>query len=534
MNRTKLRAEMDSRVRVPLIALLPILSLVLAGLACARADVPVTVAAVTQNLPAQASPAPTESAATGPATAAPDPTTAATPTPDAPEVPASPTPPPTPTQFNGGEPDTILYQVQPADTLRTLAVRFGVLADEIEPAEGTLPAEDQMLTPDRLLLIPRRLGPTGPSDKLIPDSEFVFSPHAVDFDPVAFSSQYDGYLNQYRETVYGQWHSGPEVVELAARDNSVNPRLLLAMLEYTSGWLTEPGRPAGDAFTYPLGHLDPETMGLYRQLTWLANKMGEGYYSWRQGTLVDLTFTDGAIIRLAPELNAGTVALQYYFSTELAGRAWAEAVSPSGFIQVYQALFGDPFEYTHPLFEAGVTQPPMVLPFLPGHTWAFTGGPHGAWEREAAWAALDFAPPSVQVGCAESDEWVVASAAGLVLRSGGGLVVLDLDGDGREQTGWDLIYLHIAEQGRVDVGEFVEQGDLIGHPSCEGGIATGTHVHMVRKYNGEWILADGALPFNLSGWIAHAGTKPYQGALVKGDQQVLACPCASRETYISR
>ncbi len=109
-----------------------------------------------------------------------------------------------------------------------------------------------------------------------------------------------------------------------------------------------------------------------------------------------------------------------------------------------------------------------------------------------------------------------------------------MDGDGREQTGWVLIYLHIATRGSVEAGEFVEQGDLIGHPSCEGGLATGTHVHITRKYNGEWILADGPLPFELGGWVAQAGARAYQGALVNGDKTVLACSCASSETYISR
>ncbi|MGA9531313.1 MAG: M23 family metallopeptidase [Anaerolineales bacterium] len=513
--------------------LLAAVAMLAAGLACARGDVPVNAAGVTLP-PATQSKATETTAPIESVTPMQSSTPVPTDTPSAPEVPVSPTPPPTPTSANGDEPTTILYQVQPADTLRTLAVRFGVVIDEITPAEGTLPGPDQMLTPDRLLLIPRRLGPTGPSEKLIPDSEFVFSPHAVDFDPASFANQQGGYLSQYRETVYGRWRTGPEVVELAARDNSVNPRLLMAMLEFISGWLTSPDRPVGGAFTYPLGHKDPETQGMYRQLTWLANKMGEGYYGWRAGKLTELGFGDGSTLRLAPGLNAGTVALQYYFSTELSSRQWAEAISPSGFAATYESLFGDPFEYTHPLFEAGVSQPTLILPFIAGHSWAFTGGPHGAWEREAAWAALDFAPPSVEAGCAKSDEWVVASAAGLVLRSGRGLVVLDLDGDGREQTGWDLIYLHIAEVGSVEAGDFVEQGDLIGHPSCEGGIATGTHVHMARKYNGEWILADGALPFNLSGWVSQAGTKPYQGALVKGDQVVLACTCASSETYISR
>ena len=38
----------------------------------------------------------------------------------------------------------------------------------------------------------------------------------------------------------------------------------------------------------------------------------------------------------------------------------------------------------------------------------------------------------------------------------------------------------------------------------EGGHVTGTHVHIARKYNGEWIPADG-LAFNLEGWVAHDG-----------------------------
>jgi hypothetical protein len=35
----------------------------------------------------------------------------------------------------------------------------------------------------------------------------------------------------------------------------------------------------------------------------------------------------------------------------------------------------------------------------------------------------------------------------------------------------------------------VKTGDRIGHPSCEGGAANATHVHIARRYNGEWIPA---------------------------------------------
>ena len=78
----------------------------------------------------------------------------------------------------------------------------------------------------------------------------------------------------------------------------------------------------------------------------------------------------------------------------------------------------------------------------------------------------------------------------------------------------------MATDGRVAKGEWVEQNDRIGHPSCEGGVSTGTHPHVARKYNGEWVVADGLLPFVLSGWTVYAGDRPYQGKMVKGDKVI--------------
>jgi murein DD-endopeptidase MepM/ murein hydrolase activator NlpD len=181
-----------------------------------------------------------------------------------------------------------------------------------------------------------------------------------------------------------------------------------------------------------------------------------------------------------------------------------------------------------------LVQPELILPFEPGHLWSFTGGPHSAWGPDGARAALDFAPASVQSGCVDSTEWVTAVAAGVVVRVDTGVVILDLDGDGYEQTGWNILYLHIKTQDKIKVGTIVRQGDRIGHPSCEGGTATGTHVHIARKYNGEWVLADGALPFVMNGWRSIAGADAYQGKLVKDDQVVEACDCGSFETRISR
>jgi len=97
-------------------------------------------------------------------------------------------------------------------------------------------------------------------------------------------------------------------------------------------------------------------------------------------------------------------------------------------------------------------------------------------------------------GCFVAAEYALAVAPGEIVRSETGLVVLDLDGDGDEHTGWDILYLHMANTDKVRQGTVLKTGDPIGHPSCEGGEATGTHVHIARKYNGEWIDADSALP----------------------------------------
>lgn len=449
-------------------------------------------------------------------------------------------PPPTPTlspiSTEAGTPrPPILYYAQAGDTLPALAVRYGVAPEEItspDPLDAT-----GLITPGQLLIIPNRLDGLGPDQALLPDSEVVNSPSALGFDIEAFVKSAGGYLAAYREYLTDRTYTGAGVIERVAVENSVNPRLLLALVEYQSGWVY--GQPDSLAkVDYPLGYVALERKGLYKQLTWAVQNLFIGYYRWREGRLTTLTFPDGSSLRLAPNLNAGSVALQVLFAQLYPYPRWqAVLYGDAGFPALYERMFGSPWlraRTVEPLIPPGTTQPDFILPFLPGHTWAYTGGPHSAWGPDSALAALDFAPSSTQSGCAPSEEWVTAVASGQVVRSEKGVVVLDLDGDGHEQTGWVVLYLHIASEGRPPVGTWLEQGALVGHPSCEGGSATGTHVHVARKYNGEWVLADGPLPFVLDGWRAQAGGAPYQGRLVKDDRVVEACTCASSATHITR
>jgi LasA protease len=122
----------------------------------------------------------------------------------------------------------------------------------------------------------------------------------------------------------------------------------------------------------------------------------------------------------------------------------------------------------------------------------------------------------------------------VVVRAANNQVVIDLDGDGYEQTGWTILYMHIAPVDMVAKGTKVNVGDHIGHPSCDGGIASGVNLHIARKYNGEWILADSAIPFVMDGWQAHAGENEYEGTLTKGDQVITARPNGAQDSVIFR
>jgi LysM repeat protein len=423
------------------------------------------------------------------------------------------------------------YVTQTGDTLPALASHFNTTSAEIRAVNPQIPGDATTLMPGMPMKIPITYSPVwGTPIQIMPDSLFVDGPSVNGFDTGAFVSSHPGWLKDYREEVGDANRSAVELVDIVATNFSISPRTLLVLLEYQTGALSQPVPPSGD---YPLDHVDENAAGLYLQLVWAANILNAGYYGWRTGSLTQLLHPDGTLERPDPWQTAATVAFQYYFS--LASLAeYARATGPDGLRAVYLNLFGDPWAATVDLahIPANLQQPALVLPFPAGYAWSFTGGPHSGWGAAELrpWAAIDFAPPVH--GCAASDVPVVAMADGIVARSEAGVVMEDLDGDGNERTGWDILYLHIAAIGEARLGERLKRGDPLGFPSCEGGMATGTHVHIARKYNGEWIPVDSAIPFNLEGWIAHTGDAAYQGTLTRGNQTVTASSYSNAASLI--
>jgi murein DD-endopeptidase MepM/ murein hydrolase activator NlpD len=440
-----------------------------------------------------------------------------------------PTAQPTRPVYQPGE--LVDYTAQTGDTLDALAARFNTTIREIRSANPIIPDSATTMPPGMPMKIPIYYRPLwGSPYQIIPDSLYVNGPAQRDFDPVAFVDQHPGWLKNYSTYILDRNRRGGEVIAYVATNYSVSPRLLLALAEYQAGALTNPNMPDDP---YLLGQNDYHNDGFYRQIAWVADMLNNAYYDWRAGKLLSFEHLDGRMERPDPWQNAATAALQMYFSRVTDGESYQRAISGAGLAKTYHDLFGDPWTNVQPHIPGSLEQPALRLPFEPNLWWAFTGGPHNAWgDQVGPLAAVDFAPPSVVSGCKSTDQWATAVADGVITRVGYAIAVLDLDGDNDERTGWDIFYLHLQPDSIPPVGTHLKAGDRIGHPSCEGGHATGTHVHIARKFNGEWILAQGTLPFNLEGWVARNGSAPYQGTLFRNGKTISACVCSDQASQL--
>lgn len=436
---------------------------------------------------------------------------------------------PTPSTYTGLNavmPDS--HVVKSGDTLSIVAQTYSTTVDTLVKLNNL--ANPNLLEVGQVLALPSEPLQETPNVKIVPDNRLV---RAEAFDLVAFISRYNSYLPTARDVVTTRIASGAgldeelngiQILQRVSLEYSVDARLLLAFLEYRAGWLSNPN-PSPLLQTYPIIS-DLARAGLYRQLAFLANALNRGYYGWKGRGLRSIEFAGGQRFALNRTINPASVAIQTTFNQFLGYDEWSSAVGADGLYRTYALYFGDPFQGAFDPVPNNLQQPLLALPFASGETWYYTGGPHGGWGSGSAWGALDFAPPDERPAdgsfCYTSRTPVRAVADGVVSRSGDGALVLDLDGDGDEATGWTVLYLHVSET--TPAGVLLKQGDPIGYASCAGGFSNATHLHIARRYNGEWLPTDctaclveyTVAPFVMSGWVTQGiAGQEYQGYLQK-------------------
>jgi hypothetical protein len=202
------------------------------------------------------------------------------------------------------------------------------------------------VTPLPLLALQEEPDPQ-PAANLLPDSEVVYSPTAVDFDPVEYIAHAGGYLSDYRQYLRSTgWTDAADILLRVSRESSINPRLLLALVEYQTGCVRGQPSPSPDMDTL-MGEPDYHHKGFYRQLSWAASQLSAGYYGWREGRLGAIPLSDGTIISPDPGLNAGSVALQYYLAQVLDYANWQRATAPNqGLVALYYEMFPETLQHS--------------------------------------------------------------------------------------------------------------------------------------------------------------------------------------------
>jgi len=211
---------------------------------------------------------------------------------------------PTPTRVPP-ESTAVIYTVSAGDTLLRIAALYGSTPEMLMRLNGLSDADQ--ISVGQQLKVALDADVVGPATRLLPDSEVVYGPGYRDFDLAGVVAATPGFLHAYSEDVLGTTMSGSEIVQLVATQFSVGPRVLLALLEYRAGWLTN-AAPSAQQQTYPLGYFSQAyRTGLYRQLSAAADALNTGFYGWWEDSLWLLQTGDGTYVQFSTDLTAASV-----------------------------------------------------------------------------------------------------------------------------------------------------------------------------------------------------------------------------------
>jgi LysM repeat protein len=124
-------------------------------------------------------------------------------------------------------PPFTFHIVEEGESLSYISWLYDVAIEDLV-AMNKLDGPEALIQVGQSLRVPLHADTPGPSQRLLPDSEVVYSPAYIGFDLKQFVESKGGYLVGYTEYVDSQTLTGAEIVERVAEQFSVGPRLLLA------------------------------------------------------------------------------------------------------------------------------------------------------------------------------------------------------------------------------------------------------------------------------------------------------------------
>ena len=353
--------------------------------------------------------------------------------------------------------------------------------------------------------------PDPPRSGLIDRQRFFYEPDWYAPQIQAFLDAQPGPLKRYRLKIWNREHSFAEILSSQSSLYSINPRIVLALIEQQSGLISN-GSPSDDAAKFMLGYRgeDGRIAGWNGQLRWAIRQLHHAQRDF-PGT-PELSYADQTRSPLPEGMQLPDYAIaRVLAATTTAPELAAKLDGGSGsFVAVYTRLFGDPRE--PPSGWPGPAAPFLSLPMESVHetesffdhdtpflqpngsivTYRGDQGEYPAYDGHDGWDYGMLTP-----------EPVLAAADGTVVFAGNSddgcgvaqVVIID------HGNGYRTLYWHLARP-EIEPGP-VSRGQLIG-VAGESGCAVGSHLHFQVQYLGRdtdpagWCGPEGSDP-----WAAH-------------------------------
>ncbi|WP_052700168.1 M23 family metallopeptidase [Methylocucumis oryzae] len=302
------------------------------------------------------------------------------------------------------------------------------------------------------------------------DAEFVYGKTAAAFDLAGYLHQHAPKLLPYQESLV-HW----------CGYFSINPKLVLLLLDLQSESVSEP--------TQPFGNLSKKT-GFEAQLKDVLSILYSAYYQFR--------FLDNAQTQT---LNAATYALLVLFNTddtvELRQR----------FRQHYARLFTEDASKLRTPKAKLPSARFLQLPWRRTEAWYFNGVHTTTGSDPGIMSSIDFTKSWGLVwGDNTQHDFVTAAHPGIVTVFSSCFVRVT------STNGWATNYYHLGGL-RVSDGANVKRNQILGiyanskdQALCQGGSSTGPHVHFSLLKYGEFYPLSGV---SLSGYRIHSGQFSY-------------------------
>lgn len=360
-------------------------------------------------------------------------------------------------------------------------------------------------TPDPTALAARATEPVatatpaaGPvaSDSFFDPQRFSYAPDFYQPEIQAFLDVQPGPLKDVRFQIGDRSQPFAEVLVGMSNLYSINPQIMLALLEQQSGLLST-AEPSQEQLAWALGFRgeNERHRGLYSQFRWgiitLRHALRDYGLGWQTGELPDLKFADDS--RMEVSLDEWSLP-RYAVARVLAPTTTPEQLPArlDAFLATYTRLFDDPRtvpddwpEPSAPFLSLPMERPHRVTSFFDHNTpflhqngalTAFWGNTEAllSYDGHTGW---DYAmrPPDPVLAAAEgrvvfagnSDDGCRTPARGVIIDHG---------------NGYRTLYWHLHTLD-VEAGQQVERGAQVGIAGATG-CAFGPHLHLQVQYLG--------------------------------------------------